>query len=113
MTEEDLRIIHDIMIRGIQEAGGSIHKIYHSSQLERDNNALRKPNTGMALQAQKDFPEIDFEKSVMVGDGLHDMEFGRRLGMQRVYISDKPEPNSELYDSQFISLKAFAESFKF
>jgi len=109
MTEEDLRIIHDIMVKGIQEAGGRIHKIYHSPHLERDNNALRKPNTGMALQAQKDFSEIDFQKSVMVGDGLHDMELGRRLGMQRVFITNKSEDNSDLYDFHFVSLSAFAE----
>jgi histidinol-phosphate phosphatase family protein len=113
MSEEELRIIHDIMVQGIQEAGGRINKIYHSPQLERDNHPMRKPNTEMALQAQKDFHEIDFTKSVMVGDGLHDMEFGRRLGMQRVYISEKPEPNSDLYDFQFVSLSAFLNSVEF
>jgi len=113
MTEEDLRIIHDIMVTGIQEAGGRINKIYHSPQLERDANALRKPNTGMALQAQKDFNEIDFEKSVMVGDGLHDMEFGRRLGMQRVFISEKPDTHTNLFDFQFESLSAFSNSLEF
>lgn len=110
MTEEELRIIHDIMVSGIQEAGGRINKIYHSPQLERDDHPLRKPNTGMALQAQQDFHEIDFEKSVMVGDGLHDMEFGRRLGMVRVFISPESDTSNEgLYDFHFKSLSAFAE----
>ena len=110
MTEEDLRIIHDIMISGIQEAGGRINKIYHSSHLDREDHAMRKPNTGMALQAQKDFHDIDFSKSVMVGDGLHDMEFGRRLGMVRVFISPESDiSKQDLYDYQFTSLSAFAE----
>ena len=77
----------------------------HVNFLNLDSHWLK-----MALQAQKDFHEIDFKKSVMVGDGLHDMEFGRRLGMQRVYISEKPEPNSDLYDFQFVSLSAFLNS---
>ena len=110
MTEEDLRIIHDIMISGIEEAGGRINKIYHAPHLERDDSSLRKPNTGMALQAQKDFPEIEFNKSVMVGDGLHDMEFGRLLGMLRVFISPDPDPsNEDLSDFQFKSLTSFAK----
>ena len=110
MTEEDLRIIHDIMISGIEEAGGRINKIYHAPHLERDDSSLRKPNTGMALQAQKDFPEIDFHKSVMVGDGLHDMEFGRLLGMLRVFISLDSDPSNDgLFDFHFESLTAFAE----
>lgn len=114
MTEEDLRIIHDFMVRGIQEAGGRINKIYHSPQLERDHNPLRKPNTGMAMQAQKDFHEIDFSKSVMVGDGLHDMEFGRRLGMIRVFISDDHQSTDpDLYDISFPSLSSFAKSVGF
>lgn len=110
MTEEELRIIHDIMVTGIHEAGGRVNKIYHSPHLERANNPTRKPNTGMALQAQKDFREIDFTKSVMVGDGLHDMEFGRRLGMQRVFISDAHKSGyKDVCDFIFPSLKAFSE----
>ncbi|MEE4257676.1 MAG: HAD-IIIA family hydrolase [Bacteroidales bacterium] len=96
MTEEDLRIIHDIMISGIQEAGGRINKIYHSSHLDREDNAMRKPNTGMAEQAKIDFPEIDFSMSVMVGDSQADMEFGRRMGMINVYIGDISNPKAHI-----------------
>ena len=64
----------------------------------------------MALQARADFHEIDFSKSVMVGDGLHDMEFGRRLGMQRVFISDAHKSDyKDVCDFIFPSLKAFSE----
>ena len=41
----------------------------------------RKPNTGMGLQAMKDFPEIDLSKSLMIGNTLSDMKFGRNLGV--------------------------------
>lgn len=108
MTAEDLRIVHDIMVKGIQDAGGRVNKIYHAPCLERDASAMRKPNTGMAMQARKDFSEIDFSKSVMVGDGLHDMEFGRRLGMLRIFISpDNDSSASELWDMRFDSLAEF------
>ncbi len=110
MTEEDLGLIHDVMMRGIEAAGGRISKIYHCPHLEKEKSAFRKPNTGMALQAQKDFPGIDFKKSVMVGDGLHDMEFGRRLGMLCVFISEgKDLSNKDLWDYRFESLFDIAE----
>ena len=41
----------------------------------------RKPNPGMGLQAIKDFPEIDLSKSIMIGNTLSDMKFGRNLGV--------------------------------
>jgi len=41
----------------------------------------RKPNAGMGLQAVKDFPKIDLSKSIMIGNTLSDMKFGRNLGV--------------------------------
>jgi D-sedoheptulose 7-phosphate isomerase len=105
MTEQDLDAIHQKMLRGVQKAGGRIDKIYHAPTLKAHNSELRKPNTGMALQAQRDFPEIDFQKSIMVGDSLSDMEFGHRLGMKTVFLSkNKIEESSLNIDFQCGSL---------
>ena len=41
----------------------------------------------MALQAKKDFPAIDFSKSIMVGDSLSDIQFGKSVQMKTIYIS--------------------------
>lgn len=95
MSEEDLRIIHDLMVKRIEEEGGFISKIYHCPELKKHNSPFRKPNTGMAEQAKRDFPEIDFSMSVMVGDSQADMEFGRRMGMKNIYIGDTDQ--SELH----------------
>ena len=45
----------------------------------------------MALNAKKDFPEIRFRRSVMVGDSLSDMKFGKNAGMTTVLVGDNPE----------------------
>ena len=73
---EDLENIHKNMLKEIMDAGGRIDKIYFSAEMESPN---RKPNPGMGLQAKQDFPEIDFGKSVMIGNTLSDMKFGRNL----------------------------------
>ena len=91
MTEAQLSGVHAHMQAQIKQSGGRIDAIYYCPFLAKDNPECRKPNTGMAVQAQADFPEIDFEKSIMVGDSVTDMEFGLKLGMKTVFIQTKPE----------------------
>jgi histidinol-phosphate phosphatase family protein len=74
----DLEIIHKNMNKELAQAGGKIDKIYYSIDLDNESGN-RKPNPGMGLQAKKDFPEIDFSKSIMIGNTLSDMKFGRNL----------------------------------
>ena len=91
MTKKELEKLHDTMCLKIKEAGGSIDHVYYSPKLKIHNPPCRKPNTGMAFQAKKDFPHIDFQKSIMVGDSFSDMEFGWNLGMKTIFIEGKEE----------------------
>lgn len=88
MTEAHLAEIHAHLARHIARAGGKIDAFYHAPHLKHENSPLRKPEIGMALQAQSDFPEIDFKKSIMVGDSPSDMEFALKAGMVPMLISD-------------------------
>src|ERR1043166_1773216 len=81
MTIDTLRGIHAEMRSGITAAGGRVDKVYAATAVADDDHN-RKPNTGMAMQAREDFPQIDFQKSVIVGNSLSDMEFGKRLAMR-------------------------------
>jgi histidinol-phosphate phosphatase family protein len=74
----DLHLIHNNMQEEIEAAGGRIDKIYVCTEMASKN---RKPNTGMGLQAMKDFSGIDLSKSLMIGNTLSDMKFGRNLGV--------------------------------
>lgn len=90
MTEDTLQSIHINMLNEIENIGGRLDSIYSATSLVNDDEyGLRKPKIGMALQAQIDFPEIDFAKSIIVGDSITDMEFGRNAGMFTVFVSDK------------------------
>lgn len=75
---KDLEIIHKKMLDEIEDKEGRIDKIYFCIDMESEN---RKPNPGMGLQAIRDFPDIDLSKSVMIGNTLSDMQFGRNLGV--------------------------------
>jgi D-glycero-D-manno-heptose 1,7-bisphosphate phosphatase len=110
MTEGDLAAVHENMLRDIREAGGRVDGVYHCPHLKVENSPLRKPNVGMAFLAKHDFPDIDFQKSFMVGDSASDMEFGRRLGMVNVFIEGKGEPlPPTMADLTLPNLGAFAQ----
>jgi histidinol-phosphate phosphatase family protein len=90
MNEDDLWHVHHKMLDEIHLNGGIIHEIYHCPELAELDPPCRKPNPGMGFEAKKDFSEINFKKSVMVGDSLSDMEFGRSLKMKTVFLDTKP-----------------------
>lgn len=97
MRPEDLELIHRNMVYELTYFGGRIDKAYHSPFLASENHPTRKPAIGMALQAQKDFPEINFEKSIMVGDSGSDIEFGKNAGMKTIYIGETNKYNADLH----------------
>ncbi len=111
MTAEELEIIHEKMLAEVVLAGGRIDRIYYADSLD-DNHPHRKPNPGMARNAQADFPEIDFRRALMVGNNLSDMEFGRNAGMYTVYLRttqpDQSLPHPAI-DLAFNSLYDFAK----
>lgn len=114
MTAEDLHDIHQRMLTEIEAAGGRIDGVYYcANHPEDDPEQCRKPAIGMALQAKKDFPDIDFSRSIMLGDNITDMEFGRNAGMYTVFIcgDGPPEKHKHLVDEHCPSFVDFAKRF--
>jgi histidinol phosphatase-like enzyme len=64
----------------------------------------------MALEAKRDFPEIEFKKSIMIGDSLSDLQFAHNAGMYAVYLSPNPQQYYP-YDFAFNDLYEFAKCF--
>jgi histidinol-phosphate phosphatase family protein len=109
-SKNDLNIIHHYMSDEIEKHEGRFDKVYFSPHLAADNHHWRKPGIGMALQAKEDFPEVDFTKSIMVGDSLSDMQFGRNACMKTVFISAEGTKDPAI-DFNFTSLIEFAKAF--
>lgn len=109
MSDEDLNKIDMRMKHEINNHAGRIDASFYCTHLDSENHPDRKPNNGMGLKAKATFPEIDFSRSVMVGDSSTDMEFGKRLGMVNVFINENDSAH-ELADYQYSSLKDFALS---
>ena len=111
MTKEDLSIVHEYMLNEVQKFSGKIDKIYFCPHDRHENCGCRKPQPGMALQAQKDFPQIDFSKSLIIGDSISDMKFGKSVGMKTVFIS-KERIQESCIDCIYPNLKSVAQSFE-
>ena len=114
MTLTDLEDIHVNMLREIEEKEGKIDQIYFCVDAE-PSSPCRKPNPGMAFQAVGDFPEIDLRKSLMVGNNLSDMLFGKNAGMKTIFLkTTNPglEIPHEAIDLHYSSLDEFAQALK-
>lgn len=97
MSHQELGRIHDNILQEVKEAGGHIDAIYYAPQLKSEGSLMRKPEIGMALEARKDFPEIDFAKSLLVGDSQSDMQFAENAGMIPIRIQANASADSTYY----------------
>lgn len=94
MTVRNLQEVHDYMQDELRKTGAEITRYYFAPQLASENSEMRKPNPGMGLKAKEDFPTVNFEKSIMVGDSDSDIEFGKRLGMKTVKVDENLKDRS-------------------
>jgi D-glycero-D-manno-heptose 1,7-bisphosphate phosphatase len=70
-----MKVIHDLL------AVHDLHfaHVYYCPNAEEDAHR-RKPNIGMWLDLQNDFPGVVAEDCIMVGDKDLDIEFGKNIG---------------------------------
>lgn len=94
-SHEDLKNIHEQMMEYIIYHGGRVDEIYYCPYKGDLDPLCRKPNPGMALEAKKDFPDIEFKHSIMIGDSLSDIAFGNNLGMRTILVGNKSDESSK------------------
>jgi histidinol-phosphate phosphatase family protein len=114
MSLSDLGKVHTYMLEEIGKAGGRITNIYCCTDVDA-TSINRKPNIGMAFQALRDYPEIDFTRSIMVGNSKSDVEFGNKLGMFTILTGGKYEKGHKIYqhvDAYYENLYKFAVNYR-
>lgn len=112
MSLDDLDKIHSYMKSKIIEYGGQITNIYFCTDVD-SSSINRKPNIGMAYQLKKDFPDVEFTKSIMIGNSQSDIYFGKKINAYTVLVGDKYSKDNEIYkivDASFANLYEFALS---
>lgn len=88
MTQQQLLDLFAYMDAVLKEAGATIDAWYFCPHLAADKCLCRKPKIQMALQAHAQFGGIDFRKAIMIGDRVSDIEFGKKLGMKTVFVTN-------------------------
>lgn len=102
-TKKALHEIHARMQAELQAADATVDAIYYCPHDEGQCDC-RKPQTGLFLQAQRDFSEIDFAGSLIIGDSLSDLEAGARLGCHGIVIADAKNRDALIADARARSI---------
>jgi D-glycero-D-manno-heptose 1,7-bisphosphate phosphatase len=89
-TVADVESIHSEFQKLLNAAGARVDAFFFCPH-DKHSCTCRKPGPGLFEQARARFPEIAPETSIMIGDSLSDIEFGRRLGMGTVFIEGNAE----------------------
>lgn len=101
MTSAQLEAVHKEMLRELDAAGVHIHRVYHCPDLNSKPDNCRKPAPSMGYWAQKEFPEVNFDRSVMIGDSHSDLQFARGLGMISIWINGELERKQNVVDEDY------------
>ena len=92
MDEADLASVHARMEALLAEKSARLDAIFFCPDDDGVEDSCRKPGTKMPLAAKTQFPEIVFERCVMVGDTLTDMQMGKALGMVCIHVGPEEVP---------------------
>lgn len=104
VTSAQVDDVHSRMIAEVERHGGLIDSVIVCGQQASDSENFRKPNPKMAFMVKQAFPEIDFSKSIMVGDSESDVLFGKNAGMVTVKVAG----HNDIADYNFDTLKDFS-----
>ncbi|HEU5350629.1 MAG TPA: HAD family hydrolase [Terracidiphilus sp.] len=94
LSPEGLERIHAALQSALRPDGAHIDAFFHCPH-DSDECGCRKPLTGMFDQARRQFPQVDAATSVMIGDSLSDLQFGKSLGMLTLLLETNPEMRKE------------------
>lgn len=87
---QDVEAIHIAFQNLLLSFGAHVDAFYFCPHNDGQCNC-RKPLPGLYELAVSAYPDINSESSVMIGDSLSDIEFGRGIGMLTVLVDGNPE----------------------
>ena len=96
-SEEDVEILHQNLLKILQEKGIKISKFYYCPHHPtkgvgkyKTDCECRKPNPGMLLKGIEEF-NIDTSLSYMVGDKKSDVDAGLKAGVTSIFLNNGKE----------------------
>ena len=96
---ETLNEIHVRMLKELEGEGVRIDAIYSCPHDITDHCSCRKPEIGLFLKAKQDFPDIDFQKSIFLGDSPSDWEVAKKVGAVAIGIGPSSHKKIPFYQN--------------
>jgi D-glycero-D-manno-heptose 1,7-bisphosphate phosphatase len=87
MQEDDLKVIHDLMMQEVIQAGGRIDKIYFCPHGWDADCRCRKPRPGMIFEAQRDY-NLDLSRTFFIGDDERDRIAAESAGCPFIMVDE-------------------------
>lgn len=88
MDKKDLDLIHENMLKEINNSGAKINGIYVCTHGWDDGCGCRKPKPGLLLQASNEH-YIDLTKSILIGDDIRDKQTGQEAGCKTLLVTPR------------------------
>lgn len=110
MSEKDLEDVHLKMYNSLKSKGYDyFNAVFFAPYLRTVKNEWRKPGKGMYIKALSYYPDMDWNKAIMVGDSPTDMGLADQYEVLKVKISNL-QFSFDNQDFEFESLKSFVEA---
>jgi D-glycero-D-manno-heptose 1,7-bisphosphate phosphatase len=90
VADVDVLDIHRRMTNAIAHSGGRIDAVYYCPHDDGECDC-RKPGVGLFREAEREHPDIDFARSVVIGDSWTDIQAGNAICALTILIASEPE----------------------
>lgn len=95
------------LLKALNNKGIDILDIFYCPHSKKENCNCFKPNTGLINMALRKYPQIELDKSFIVGDSDSDVELGSKFGIETFGIN----VNSVLFN--YIPIKSLLDTIKY
>lgn len=95
------------LLQELNKNGVDILDIFYCPHSRKENCHCFKPKTGLIDLAIIDYPDIDLDKSFLVGDSVSDVELGNKIGIRTFGI------NVDSGQFEYIRVKSLLDIIKY
>ena len=89
ITQREYHAFQSKLIQCLEQEGIMILKTYYCPHSAHENCDCMKPKTGMIKQSLLEFPEIQLDQSIVVGDAFTDEQLAERMNLSFYGINGK------------------------
>ena len=92
LTHRQVERVNQMVAQEVQEAGGQIEQFLFCPHLA-GTCQCRKPKVGMLEEVKQSIQQVDWERSVLIGDAITDMQAAKSFGIRGIRVGTKDIPD--------------------